>query len=165
VTVEGKPLPPAETFLHVIDQEAEATVRAAGRTLGPIIARETPRHSGRLEKGLKPKVTKTPTGRALSVGAAYGGKHGADRITLAQLVRILSRGTGMYRVGAGAHRPILPKPPHKALSIFGRKVASVRGQHPKHFMYDIERAGMGRVLAEYDRGSERAARAVERLVR
>lgn len=168
MSIKAEKIPPARTLLGVLDAQARETVGQARRVVKPIVTAQTPRHSGATAKALQPRVSRTKTGAALNVRAPRGRRHPSGA-TIAQVVRWVNRGTGLFREGAGAKAPIQPKGARArrrgaTLSVYGRPYRSVKGQKPNKFMDRIERQGTPKVRRAFEQGARRAARAVERQV-
>lgn len=166
MSITGDKLPAAATLLGVIDTQARKTVAAARDEIAPLVARETPRKSGATAAALRPRVSRTATGAALSVGASRGAMHGKVRV--AQVVRWVTRGTGVHRTSPGGskrrirsnRRPV----PRRLILPGGRKVWSVAGQKANPFIGRIQTLGTLRVTRVFQHGAQEAARAVERSV-
>jgi hypothetical protein len=157
-----KPLPPPNSLLGALDLGAQATMKAAQAEIAPIVSAETPHKTGEMAAALRPRLGRTSTGRSLTVGAPRGRKHG--RVTLAEVVKWVNDGTGLYRVGGGAKHRIRAKNPLRRMTLpGGAKRWSVKGQHPNAFMARIEIAGTSRVEAVMEQGAVDAARAAERV--
>lgn len=158
--------PPAErTLLGAIDTQARRTVAQARAEIGPLVARETPRSSGRTAAALRPRVSKTPTGAALTIGAPKGKPHSGNA-TIADVVRWVNRGTGTLRAGPGPKRRIRSsrRPPRRLVLPGGKKVWSVRGQRANPFLGRIQTLGTPRVQRAFEHGATQAARAIEKAL-
>jgi hypothetical protein len=168
VSIRADKLPPAQTLLGVIDVGARKAVALAQEEVAPVVAREVPRKSGKTAAALRPRVSRTATGAALSVRAPRGKLHG--HVTIAEVVRWVNRGTGLYRTAGlyvqparlirSSRRPL----PGRMTLPGGAKRWTVKGQHPNPFMARILSLGTPRVQSAAERGAKDAARAVERLV-
>jgi hypothetical protein len=157
-----KPLPPLVSYLGIFDDAARTAMVAAQKELRPIVAREAPHHSGTLARRLGPRLSKTRTGAALTVGAPRGARDG--KVTLAELVRWTTRGTGIYREGPGPHRRIRARNPLRRMTLPGGiKRWSVRGQHAKPYLQRIAAAGTPRVEQASREGAALAVRRAEAL--
>lgn len=168
MSVKAEKIPPARTLLGVLDAQARETVNVAKRVVTPIVIAQTPRHSGATAKALQPRVSRTKSGAALNVRAPRGRRHPTGA-TVAQVVRWVNRGTGLLREGPGVKARIRPKGAMarlrgKRLNVYGRYYRSVKGQKPNEFMDRIKQQATPRVEREFERGAQRAARAVERQV-
>lgn len=162
---DGK-MPSEATLLSVIDTGARKTMATARDAIAPIVSREVPKASGKTAAALRPRIARTSTGAALTVGAPRGKRHDGSA-TIADVVRWVQRGTGLYRTTPGPKRRIRSKrfPRRRLILPGGRKVWSVKGQHPNPFMQRIEQLGTPRVQKVCEEGARDAARAVERTVR
>jgi len=160
---EDKPLPPPATILGAIDAQARAAMVVAQKEVGAIVLRETPRASGQTAAALKPRLGRTATGVSLLVGAPRNRRHG--KVTVADVVRWVNRGTGVYREGFGPKHRIRAKNPLRRMTLpGGTKRYSVAGQHPDHFMQRIRDAGTAQVEQAAEQGAQNAAREIERLI-
>jgi hypothetical protein len=158
-----KPPPNPATILSTLDVQARETMKVAQADVATVVSSETPHSSGETARALAPRLSRTSTGVALLVGPPRGKRHG--NVTVAQVVRWVTHGTGELREGPGPKRRIRAKNPLRRLKV-GRGVArySVKGQRPDHFMARIEQRGTPRVEAAAERGAQNAARALERVV-
>lgn len=166
MSVTGERLPSERTILSALDAEARKTVNRAKHDIAPVVSALTPRHSGKTAAALKPRVTRTGTGVALVVAAPRGKIHNGST-TIAQVIRYVTRGTGVYRQGPGDKGPIRGKRrflTRGAMSVYGREYASVQGQHPNPFIDRIRTVGSLRVEYRFKEGAREAARALERLI-
>jgi hypothetical protein len=167
MTVSGDKMPSERTLLTTLDTEARRTVQKAQAEMAPIIARVVPRKSGKTAGALRPKVSRTATGAALTVSPPRGKAHsGHGPATIAQVVRWVNTGTGLYRNGAGVKARIRGRRRGIVRGDMvlpgGKKVRSVKGQRPNPFMARIRAAGEVRVARIYTQGARDAARAVGR---
>lgn len=161
---EGKPLPVA-TMLGAIDAKARQAVTVAKQAVSPIVAHEVPKRSGKTAAALRPRISRTATGVALTVSAPRGKAHGGQA-TIADVVRWVNRGTGLYRDTPGPKRQIRSSrhPPRRMTLPGGRKRWTVKGQHPNEFMARIRQLGTPRVQQAFEQGAKNAARDVERVI-
>lgn len=150
-------------MLGAIDTEARKTMAAAAADLAPIVAREAPRgRTGKVASAMRPRVSRTATGQSLVIAPPRRPHSG--KATIAQVVRWVTRGTGLYRTGPGVKSRIRASNPWQRLVLpGGKKVWSVRGQHPNAFVDRIRSIGTPRVERVLQEGAEDAARAVERI--
>lgn len=168
MSVTGPRLPSPTRIVSAIDEAAQRTVKRGQDAVVPIVASETPRgRTGKVAATLRPRVSKTGTGFALNVRASRGAAH--DRwSTVAQVVRWLNQGTGIYRQGGGDKKPIRPNRrwrPNAAMVLpGGKRVRKVRGQKPQPFMDRIHRRGTPVVERIFRDGARDAAKAIERNV-
>lgn len=158
-------IPSPQSVLSVIDEGAQATMRDAQAAVAPIVTDETPRSSGTLAGKLAPKVTRTATGRALTLGAARGARESRGA-RLNDVMRWVQRGTGIYREGPGPKHRITAKNPLTPMLLpNGRHpVRSVAGQRPNPFMGRIRSRAQPRVESAIEAGSDRTAEKLRRLV-
>jgi len=159
---QDKRIPEPQTILSALDTQARATMKLAQEQVSSIVSQETPRKSGETAAALRPRVSRTATGAALSVGPPRGKRHG--NVTVAQVVRWVNRGTGIYREGPGSKRKIRAKNPLRRMNLGnGVERRSVKGQHPNQFMTRIRERGTLRVEELAKQGAQDAARVVERI--
>lgn len=164
MSIKAKEMPPAATILGALDIGARKSIVTAQQAIAPIVSRETPRKTGQTAAALRPRLSRTATGAALTVGAPRRKPHG--RATIAQVLRWLTRGTGEYRNTAGPKKPIRSsrRPPRRMVLPGGAKRWSVKGQHPNPFMARIQALGTLRVQQAAEEGAKDTARDLERLV-
>lgn len=161
MTVTGKPMPPAQTILTAIDEHAQATMKAAERELGPVVAGLVPRgRTRKLADGLRPKTTRTARGTQISVQAPRGKAH--DRYaTIADVVRWVNRGTGIHRAGPGAKRRVRSRVPGRKMTLpGGAQRTTVAGQRPNPFMARIVDVATPRI----ERATAAGARGLDRVI-
>lgn len=165
MSVTGKPLPSEKTLLGTVDVAARQTANHAKEALGPIVSRETPHKSGQTATALRPRIGKTATGVSISVAPPRGRRHG--NVSIAQVVRWVTRGTGVNRSVGGPGRRIRSnsRPPRPMILPGGKSYWTVAGQKPNPFMGRIEALGTLRVQSAFQRGATDAARAVEKALR
>lgn len=162
--ISGDRIPAEQTLLGVIDAQARKTVADARGDIATIVTGEVPRRSGRTAAALRPRISRTATGSAITVRAPRGTIH-SGKATIAQVVRWVNRGTGVHRTGGGrAPVPIRATTPNGRLKVFGREYWSVQGQRPNPFMDRIKRTADPRVERAFTRAAVDAARAAERRI-
>lgn len=161
MSVTGKPMPSTATLLGAVDEHARRTVRAAQAELAPVVAANVPRgRTGNVAGALRPRVSRTATGAQVSVQAPRGKPHD-QWATIADVVRWVTRGTGVRRAGPGGKRPIRAKSPGGRMVLPGGAVRyRVAGQRPNPFMARIADAGTQR----FERTAVSGARSLERVV-
>lgn len=163
MSVTGKPLPPAPTLLGAVDQTARETMNVLRDEVRPVVTRETPHRSGVTAAKLAPRIGKTSTGYSLTVGASRGAKHG--HVTVAEVVRWVTRGTGVHREGPGPKHRITAKNPLRRMTLpGGAKRWSVAGQQPNPFVDRILVSGTPKVLAAAEQGAQNVGPAVQQAV-
>lgn len=165
MSIQGKQLPSERTLLGVIDTQARTTAQKAAREIAPIVSRETPHKSGATAAALRPRVSRTSTGAAITVAPPRARRHPGSKATVAQLIRWVTRGTGALREGAGPKGRIRSsrRPPRRLVLPGGARRWSVKGQKPNPFTGRIQAAGTLRVERAFAEGARAAARAAERL--
>lgn len=161
---EPRGKPHVASIPSIVDQVAMDTMRDFARTMRPIVVRHTPRHSGQLTEALTPRTARTKTGRRMTIAVPKGRGHRGAAASTAQVLRWVGTGTGIYREGEGPKRKIRSKRVFGRMSIYGKKVWTVKGQHAQHFMVRIQRAGDARFPAASAEGAQRCARELERAL-
>lgn len=166
MTVKANPLPIGR-MLRALDEEAQATMRRARKDIAPIVAREVPRASGRTARALRPKTSRTKTGTALTVRAGRT-RHG--KATVAQVVRWVNRGTGLFRTtGTGSDGTltgVIRSPRGNAMVLpGGKRRRTVKGQRPNPFMVRINQTASPRVRRITDDGARRTGPRVAKEIR
>lgn len=169
MTVIAERMPTERTLLTVVDEEARSTVKKAQSAMAPVVTAETPRASGATAGALAPRVGRSGTGHSLTIAAPRGRVHprSSTGATIAQVIRWVTRGTGLERVGPGAKSRIRGQRVgfrREPLSVYGRAYSSVRGQKANPFMSRISAAGSLRVEPLLIAGAQEAARALERVI-
>lgn len=154
-------MPKPGQILAVLDRSAKAACTDAKAIVAPIIAAEAP---GGLERALTTRVAKTPTGYKTTVQTPRG-KSYKGGATGAQVVRWVTRGTGIYRKGAGPKRPITGKRGAFGVMVLpgGKRVRSVKGQRPNAFLARAEDRARRPVERAMHDGAKQAADALRRL--
>jgi hypothetical protein len=152
-------------MLGVIDAQARLAVKGAQQDIAPIVAREVPRKSGKTAAALRPRVSRTATGAALIVAAPRAKVHDGQA-TIADVVRWVNRGTGLYRDTPGPKKSIRSsrRPPRRMTLPGGMKRWTVKGQRPNEFMARIRALGTPRFEAACQTGAQDAARSAERVI-
>lgn len=156
-------MPDPNRILHVLDDHAKDAVTAAKDIVVPLAKAEAP---GRLGDVITGSVRKTPTGhRAVVQPAKRGQRYRNSDATVAQVVRWVNRGTGIYRQGPGPKRPITGKRGVLRPMTLpgGRRVRSIKGQKPNPFIARAETRALAPVERALRAGAERAAQALRRL--
>ncbi len=163
IEVNRPPLP--ATILSVAEREARKAMSEFRLALVPIVLTQTPKRTSVMARGLRPRMSRTATGVALTVGASRGAKHDS-KATIAQVVRYVSYGTGIYRIGGGPKRLITARNPLKRMVLpGGMRRWTVRGQHPNPFMTRIRTSAEPKAQQAMRRGGHNAAKALEGLIR
>lgn len=153
------------TMLQAVDESAKAAVEAAKQPIGRIVDQETPRDKGVMERELQPRTARTPTGFKLTVAARRGAKESSGA-SLAEVIRYVTRGTGLYREGPGPKHRIRAKHPLRRMVLpGGRKVWSVAGQHANPFVDRLEERADPVFEQVAVAGADDAARFAERVAR
>lgn len=167
MSVKGKPLPPARTLIEAVDRAAKQTARRAAQdAVAPAVAANTPRKSGQTVKALKPRVRQTKSGVAVSVGAPRGRKHTPGTATVAEVVRWVTRGTGVHRDGPGPKLPIRSKVEGRRMVLpGGARRWSVKGQKPNPFVARIGHTAGPKVQRAFEQGARDAAAEIAKVIR
>lgn len=153
-------MPRPGAILGVLDANAKAALDEAAKATLPIVRQEAP---GGLGGAMTASVRKTQTGYRAVIQAPRGKRYGDARA--AQVVRWVTRGTGVRRVGPGPKRPITSKRGVLGTMVLpgGRRVRTVKGQHPNPFVARAENRAQGPVERIMRQGAERAADDLKRL--
>jgi len=160
MTVREIKAPDVPGMLGAIDAEARETMKDARNPVKDIVNQEAPRKTGELQKALAPRSAKTATGAKLAISVGKRRRHG--KVTAAQVLRWTTRGTGENREGPGKKKKIKSKRRFGRMTLpGGKKVYSVKGQEPKHYMVKIEARATPVVERECREGAKKAARAAE----
>lgn len=152
-------MPKPGQIMGVLDKHAKLAATDAKNVVMPLIKAEAP---GGLGDAFTARVAKTPTGYKTTVQTprAKPYKGGA---TGSNVVRWVTRGTGIYRKGGGRKKPIRAKRGGVLILPGGKRVRSVKGQRPNPFLARAETRAMAPVeRALYD-GAKKAANALRRL--
>lgn len=154
-------MPTAADVAKVLDAQARASMREAARAVEPIVRQEAP---GGLGQVMRPTVRKTPTGYRAVVAPPRRARYKGGA-TAAQVVRWVTRGTGLYRQGPGPKRKITSKRGVLGTMTLpgGTRVRTVRGQHPNPFVARAEQRSREPIERALREGAQRAADAMRRL--
>lgn len=159
--IEGK-MPRPRAVRGALDQAARDTVRDVAAAVLPIVRDEAP---GRLGEAMTTNIRATPGGHTATIGPSPRKRYGSGSATGAQVVRWVTRGTGLYRQGPGRKRKITGK-----RGVFGTmtlpgglKVRSVRGQHANPFVARAEQRAKPAAERAMKHGAERAADTLRKL--
>lgn len=178
MSIVAEHMPSEKTLLTVVDVEARAAANRAKAAVAPVVASETPRKTGATAQALRPRVGRTGTGYAVTVGPPRGKLHPRSRAgvgrapaTIADVMRWVQRGTGLHREGGGPKAPIRGVRlgwrqglRRGSLSVYGKQYAQVEGQEPNPFMNRIRVAGVVRVEPLLVGGAHDAAAALEKVI-
>jgi hypothetical protein len=160
--LEGNVPKPARV-LGVIDEHARMALReATQQVVLPAARDEAP---GGLGRAMTASVRRTPEGYRAVVQASPRRAYKGSGATGAQVVRWVTRGTGVYRRGPGPKRPITSKRGVLGTMTLpgGLRVRSVRGQRPNPFVARAEDRTRARVNQVMHESARRAAAALGRL--
>lgn len=167
MSVQGGKLPQPETLLSAIDLEARATVKRAQEEIAPIVASETPKgRTGRVARAMRPRVSRTATGAALLIAPPKKEAHD-QWATIAQVVRWVTRGTGLEREGPGSKNWVHAKRWNYGERMTlpgGKKRWRVKGQKANPFVARIYSRADPIVKRTFTEGATTAARAVETVI-
>lgn len=153
-------MPKSRRVLSVVEAQAKAVTYEARDAALPIVRQEAP---GRLGEALNGSVRQTKNGFRLTIQGAPRKKYKGRGATGAQVIRWVSRGTGIYRVGPGPKRQILAKHGHSMILPGGRRVISVKGQRPNPFMERAEPRVQSSVQRVVWLGAQHAANELRKL--
>jgi hypothetical protein len=159
--IDGQ-MPDPRDILGVLDLHAKAALGDAKDIVLPLARQEAP---GGLGDALQGSVRRTQTGHRAVVQAPRGRRYKGGDATVAQVARWVSRGTGLYRIGAGPKRRITGKRGVLGVMVLpgGRRVRFVKGQRPNPFIARAELRALSPVQHALRAGAERAADALRRL--
>lgn len=161
VRVEGS-LPKPHRVVSTFDAEARKALReAATRVALPIARQEAP---GGLGEALTSTVRAMPGGyRAVIQASPRKPYKGAA--SGAKVVRWVTHGTGLERVGPGPKRRITSRRGVLGSMVLpgGRRVRTVRGQKPNPFLARAEQRARGAVETSLRHGAREAGQALRRL--
>ena len=165
MSISGDKTVPVETMLGAIDTQAQQAIKTGRQAVEPLVVSEVPRKSRKTAAALRPRTSRTATGGAITIGAPRGKVHDGQA-TIADVVRYVNHGTGLYRNTPGPKKLIRSsrRPPRRMVLPGGVRRWTVKGQHPNEFMARIRTLGTPRVETAFKEGSELAARAAERVV-
>lgn len=156
-------VPKPREILLTLDAQAKVALReAATRVALPLAREEAP---GGLGAALTSSVRATPSGYRATIQASPRKQYKGGRATGAKVVRWVTHGTGLYRVGPGPKRKITSRRGVLGTMVLpgGRRVRTVRGQKSNPFVARAEaraRAPVERALRD---GARHAAAALRRL--
>lgn len=163
MSITGDKPPALATLLSAVDTAARETMRGLQADVAVVVVADVPTKSGATVAALRPRISRTATGAALTVRPTRGKQHGG--VTVAEVVRWVNRGTGVLRTGPGPKRPIRPKTRNalqgKAMILPGGKRRwKVQGQAANPFMERIDLAGSALFEKAAIDGADRALRLV-----
>jgi hypothetical protein len=162
VTIHGK-VPAPRTILATLDEHAKIALRdTATRVVLPIAREEAP---GGLGAALTSTVRRTETGYRATIQASPRKAYKGGRATGAQVVRYVTRGTGLYREGPGPKKKITSRRGVLGTMILpgGRRVRTVRGQHSNPFVARAEERARQPVRHSLEQGARAAGEHLRRL--
>jgi hypothetical protein len=161
VRVEGR-VPKPTQVRSTFEAEARKALRhAATRVALPIAREEAP---GGLGEALTSTV-RAMDGGYRAVIQASPRKPYKGAATGAKVVRWVTHGTGLYRVGPGAKHPITSRRGVLGSMVLpgGRRVRVVRGQKPNPFLSRAQERSRGPVEQALRESARDAGRALRRL--
>lgn len=161
VRIEGK-MPRPRAVRGALDKAARDTVRDVAAAVLPIVRSEAP---GRLGEAMTTTVRQTPEGHTATIAASPRRRYGSSGATGAQVVRWVTRGTGLYRQGPGRKRKITSKRGVLGTMTLpgGLRVRTVKGQHSNPFVARAEQRAKGAAERAMKHGAERTADALRKL--
>lgn len=144
-----------------LDAALRDAARDTAATVLPVVRDAAP---GGLGVALTTNVRRTAEGYRATVGPSDRKRYRGGA-TGAQVVRWVTRGTGLYRVGPGRKRKITSKRGVLGTMTLpgGRRVRTVRGQHPNPFVARAEHRARDAAKRAMQKGAERAATALRSL--
>lgn len=155
-------MPTPGQILGVLDLHAKLALTEAKEILAPLVEQEAP---GELGAAMTASVRRTPTGYRASVQPPRNKHYRSGEATVAQVVRWVNRGTGLYREGPGPKKRITGRHGRLARMTLpgGKRVRSVRGQKPNPFLARAETRAAAPVQLVLQAGARRAADALRKL--
>lgn len=160
--LEGK-VPRPTRILGVVDEHARMALRDVTQQIVLPAAREEA--PGGLGQAITASVRRTPEGHRAVVQASPRKAYKGSGATGAQVVRWVTRGTGIYRRGPGPKRRITSKRGVLGTMTLpgGTRVRTVRGQRPNPFVARAEDRTRARVERAVRESARKAAAELARL--
>lgn len=155
VTMEK--LPPLTTVVGAMDVQGQRSAREAGDLTVAAVRRTMPARSGRARRGQSRRVTRFGTGWRVEVAPRSRPVY-PNGVTAREVTRWVDQGTGIY---GPRGRRITPRRAHAFRLPSGWRSGSVRGQQAQHVYARVESSSEAQVFRVFERGSHRAARAME----
>lgn len=158
------------TALELVDVEARRTAEAARDVLLPVVRRNLPARTGRLQAATRGRVGRTPTGYSITVspspsvryhggrGASYGSGNG---VSAREVARFVEGGTGIYGPGG---RPIRRRDGKPFVLPNGWHAKSIRGQRAQRPFARAQTSSEALVFRTLERGATVLALRMERAV-
>ena len=162
VRVTGRGLPAPARILDVLDDHAKQAAKEATDVTRTQLRAQAP---GKLGAAITGSVRKTPTGYRAQVAPPRRKRYPPGEATVAQVVRWVNRGTGIYRDGPGRKRKITSKKGVLRPMILpgGRRVRSIKGQKPNPFLARVEQRAAPLVRTAFEATGRKAADQLRRL--
>lgn len=160
VRVTGK-MPAPRAVRGTLDRAVRDATRDVGRAALPVVRDAAP---GGLGAALELSVRQTQNGHMATIGPPRRKRYKGGA-TGAQVVRWVTRGTGIYRVGPGRKRPITSKRGVLGTMTLpgGTQVRSVKGQRPNPFVARSQDRADAAATRAARAGAGRAADQLRRL--
>lgn len=161
VRVTGE-MPTQRAVRGALDKATRDAARDAGRAALTIVKNEAP---GGLGSAIALQVRETSDGHSATVGPPKSKRYGTGGASGAQVVRWVTRGTGIYRKGPGRKHPITSKRGVLGTMTLpgGTRVRSVKGQRPNPFMSRASDRATAAAKRAAHRGADRVADGLRRL--
>lgn len=155
-------MPRPGQIIGVLDAHARIALNEAKAITMPLVKEEAP---GDLGAAMTGSVRRTTTGYRATVSAPRKKRYRNGKATVAQVARWVNKGTGIYRTGGGPKKPITGRHGKAGLMTLpgGKRVRSVRGQHPNPFIARAQTRALAPVTAALQAGARSAADALRRL--
>lgn len=160
MTLKLPPPLPIETVLGAIDGAAQRTAAAARDHTVSAVKRALPAHSGRSRAAARGRVTRTPTGHAVSVAPSKTVRY-PNGVTAVEVARFFSGGTGEH----GPRKR--PYPPRRARAFRlpqGWSSDVIEGQRPNPVYERVQTSEQARVARMMEAGAAQAARDAEAVL-
>jgi hypothetical protein len=159
--IEGR-MPDPRRVRASLDESAKRALRETVAAVLPIVREEAP---GGLGSAMTTSVRRTPDGYRAVIAPSARKRYKAGGATGAQVVRWVTRGTGIYRKGPGPKRKITSKRGVFGSMVLpgGRRVRTVRGQHANPFVARAEQRAQPNADRALRHGAEQAGAALRKL--
>jgi hypothetical protein len=154
-----KALPPLPTILAHVDHAARQAANRARQAAVPVVRAGLPVVSGRLRRGTTGRVSRTPTGYALTVAATSRVRYPSG-VSAKQVLRFVTQGTGVF---GPLRRRITPRRA-SAFVLPGWSAESVSGQQGRDYLGQVKPLADGIVVRSLEDGAVDAADFIERAL-
>lgn len=155
-------MPPPRAVRGALDKAVREAAKDTAAAVLPIVRQEAP---GGLGAAMTTTIRNIPDGHRATIGPSPRKRYKGGSATNAQVVRWVTRGTGVHRAGPGRKRPITSKRGVFGTMVLpgGRRVRSVKGQKPNPFVARAEDRAKDAAERAAREGAGRAAVALRKL--